>query len=59
MRWVSLFVVVFWSVSTENGYSAQRNVAICTIYSLFLEYFENNSGDFSHYHSKLCNLIDF
>ena len=38
--WVGLFVVVFQSVSTENAYSAQMNVAICTIYSLFLEYFK-------------------
>ena len=33
IRWVSLFVVVFQSVSTENAYSTQMNVAICTIYS--------------------------
>jgi hypothetical protein len=38
MRWVILFVVAFQSVSTENACSAQMNVAICTIYSLFLEY---------------------
>ena len=36
----SKIVVVFQSVSTENAYSAQKNVAICTIYSLFLEYFK-------------------
>jgi hypothetical protein len=29
IRWVSLFVVVCQSVSTENAYSAQMNVAIC------------------------------
>jgi hypothetical protein len=40
IRWVSLFVVVFQSFSTENAYSAQMNVAICAIYSLFLEYFK-------------------
>jgi hypothetical protein len=28
------------SLSTENAYSAQVNLAICTIYSLFLEYFK-------------------
>ena len=59
IRWVSLFVVVFQSVSTENAYSAQMNVAICTIYSLFLEYFKvwiKNSGDFSHYHSKITQF---
>ena len=38
IRWVRLFVVVFQSVSTENAYSAQMNVAICTFHSLFLEY---------------------
>ena len=40
IRWVSLFVVVFQSVSKENANSAQMNVAIHTIYSLFLEYFK-------------------
>ena len=40
IRWVSLFVVVFQSVNTENAYSAQMNVAIGTVYSLFLEYFK-------------------
>ena len=40
IRWFSLFVVVFQSVSTENAYSAQMNVSICTICSLFLEYFK-------------------
>ena len=35
------------------------NVAICTIYSLFLEYFKvyiKNSGDFSHYHPKIMQF---
>ena len=60
IRWVSLYVVVFQSVSTENAYLAQMNVAICTIYSLFLEYFKvwiKNSGDFSH--SKINQIAYF
>ena len=53
------FCCCFQSVSTENAYSAQVNVAICAIYSLFLEYFKvwiKNSGDFSHYHPKITQF---
>ena len=59
---MGLFVVVFQSVSTEKAYSAQMNVAICTIYLLFLEYFKveiKNSDHFSHYHLKIIQFDRF